>query len=470
MAGADASIYNLIQPARPRRGPMDMYQDELKIRNLMDQQGTAALQRRELEGGLQRRGQLRDLMQSNPNASIDQIRAIDPDYAMQYQDSMDKRQRSQADLLKIDRENFLALARQAQEDMKAATPQNWASLRDRAIQSAGMFSTEAIRNMALQAAQAMPAQFDPEYVRRNVLSGEQLFMPKPQAVGGKVMDMNPSTNPNIVGQDVPPTASEVSSIQNRELVPDGQGGFRVNTPLVTAKSQISAAGAPRVNIDQRAEGTYAQKVAGGAAERDEGLVKSAQSAVDNIQKLDSVIDHLKTSQAITGLGSDLLKNVERARVLFTQSKAAGKAVSDTELLDSMLGSDVFPMIQALGIGARGMDTPAEREFLRSVMTGTTSMNKDTLVRMAEIRRDIAKRAVDKYNAQVDSGELDRYFQYSGAKKGRINLPKAPTPPRQSSGASGGFGKDPVRINGDDGYNMLPKGAHYIGPDGVERVK
>lgn len=38
------------------------------------------------------------------------------------------------------------------------------------------------------------------------------------------------------------------------------------------------------------------------------------------------------------------------------------------------------------------------------------------------------------------------------------------------GATVPAGSVPIRIQGDDGYNALPKGAHYVGPDGVERVK
>jgi hypothetical protein len=101
---------------------------------------------------------------------------------------------------------------------------------------------------------------------------------------------------------------------------------------------------------------------------------------------------------------------------------SGKTVSDTELLDTMLGSDVFPMIKALGIGARGLDTPAEREFLRKVMTGTITMNKETLVKMTKIRRDIAARAIEKWNKRIDTGELDKYFEFTQAPKQKLQLP------------------------------------------------
>lgn len=166
---------------------------------------------------------------------------------------------------------------------------------------------------------------------------------------------------------------------------------------------------------------YAEAFGTKIADRDVALLETAENAVGNVEKLDQLIDHLKTSDAITGMGAEVFKDMERARALFTASTKAGKRVSDTELLDAFLGSDVFPLIKALGVGARGMDTPAEREFLRSVMTGTIEMNKDTLIKMAEIRRDIAVRAVEKWNERsknMPSGAMEA----TGVKPGALQVP------------------------------------------------
>src|SRR3990167_5500965 len=187
---------------------------------------------------------------------------------------------------------------------------------------------------------------------------------------------------------------------------------------------------PLVNVDMKGEGKYAEVVAGKSGERDIGQHDAAMAAVDNIIKLDLTLDQITKSQAITGMGSEVFKNIERAKALVMQDQAAGKKVSDTELLDALLGSDVFPMIKALGIGARGLDTPSEREFLRSVMTGTVQLNRETLKRMTELRRDISKRAVERCNDRVGSGELDRYFRASGMPRQKIKLPKvAGGPPK-----------------------------------------
>jgi hypothetical protein len=204
------------------------------------------------------------------------------------------------------------------------------------------------------------------------------------------------------------------------------------------------------------ESAYSQTVGKSVAEKQVGQVQAAESAVDNILKLNDTLTQLKDSDAITGFGAELFKNVERVKAQFLNDKAAGKKVTDTEVLDAMLGSDVFPMIQSLGIGARGLDTINEREYLRSVMTGTITMNKDALIELTEIRRNIAERAINKYNEKVDKGEFNKYFKAQGVAPRRIEMPGG------GAGSAGGApieatnGKD-VIVSFDGGKTWKPKG-------------
>tara|TARA_R110000787_G_scaffold7272_1_gene24972 strand:- start:192 stop:614 length:423 start_codon:yes stop_codon:yes gene_type:complete len=104
----------------------------------------------------------------------------------------------------------------------------------------------------------------------------------------------------------------------------------------------------------------------------------------------------------------------------------------------MLGSDVFPMIKALGIGARGLDTPAERKFLQQVMTGEIGMTRDTLTKMTMIRRrQFAKIAKD-YNIGLSSGRFDRVQKI--AKLSSINLKEGTNTPLISQGKNDTTGK------------------------------
>ena len=171
----------------------------------------------------------------------------------------------------------------------------------------------------------------------------------------------------------------------------------------------------------------------GESERQKGYAKfgveentkiytAGQTAVRNISKINDTLNLLEKGDATTGIGADLINNVNRAQLMFSNSKKKINQVSDTELLNSLLGADVFPQIGALGIGAKGLDTPAEREFLRQVMTGTITMNKETLVRLTKLRKKYEEKSITDYNRAVDEGQLDPLFKEGGLPKRKLTVP------------------------------------------------
>jgi hypothetical protein len=157
-------------------------------------------------------------------------------------------------------------------------------------------------------------------------------------------------------------------------------------------------------------------------EQNTAIFTSGQSAVKNIAKIDETLKLIEQGTPTTGLGAEIINNINRTKLLFTDSNKNIKDVSDTELLNSLLGAEVFPQIGALGIGAKGLDTPAEREFLRQVMTGTITMNKDTLLRMTNLRKKYEEKSLDQYNKAVEEGQLDELFQFSGLPKRKLTVP------------------------------------------------
>jgi hypothetical protein len=181
---------------------------------------------------------------------------------------------------------------------------------------------------------------------------------------------------------------------------------------------------PKTTISMAGENEVSKVIGKGIGEAQLKTAESGEAAAENLLKINETLNELKTNQAFTGQFADLQTNIAKAQAKFADDKKAGKRVTDTEYLDALLGSDVFPMISSLGIGARGLDTPAEREFLRKVMTGTVALERDTLIKLTETRKNIAERAVKKYNDKVESGELNKYFQLKGVAPRKIELPKA----------------------------------------------
>ena len=51
-----------------------------------------------------------------------------------------------------------------------------------------------------------------------------------------------------------------------------------------------------------------------------------------------------------------------------------EALRNTQVVNAFMRRGVFRAIKELGIGARGIDTPAERDFLISVLTGDSNMD------------------------------------------------------------------------------------------------
>jgi hypothetical protein len=210
-------------------------------------------------------------------------------------------------------------------------------------------------------------------------------------------------------------------------------------------NDISPVGSPTTIIQnmptQRADVAYAEKVATGGAEEDLALFNTVAKAPANIEKHNDTIRQIQKSTVTTGFGAELIKNINRAKAQILNDKRAGKEVSDTEVLNTMLGSQVFTLLPTLGIGARGMDTPAERQFMVAVLTGDISMNKDTLLEMANIRRNLEIRGVQKYNDLVTSGELDPFFAARNRTKKTIEIPSLV--PINPVGTAGDPRRDPA---------------------------
>jgi hypothetical protein len=179
-------------------------------------------------------------------------------------------------------------------------------------------------------------------------------------------------------------------------------------------------GAPLVNVG--AGETVIDKM---LAEKAVSTLDNAETSVRNIPKLDDTLALLQTEDINLGFGAEFRTNVDRVAKFLLNSEKTGNRVSNTELLDAMLGSDVFPYIQSLGIGARGLDTPAEREFLRKVMTGSISLDKDTLIKMTLIRKNLLVREVETFNRLLEEGQLkilESAYERGGATLSPIALP------------------------------------------------
>ena len=158
--------------------------------------------------------------------------------------------------------------------------------------------------------------------------------------------------------------------------------------------------------------------------------KAMPEARRNVTELQNVMRFLKEGDVNTGIGAELKTNLERVVNYFKKDPELLDRISDTELLNSALGRDVFKAIGQLGIGARGIDTPAERDFLRDVLTGRIQLTKQTLVDMTQNRIDRELAAINRYNRELADGRYSRYQKEFNVKLEPVKIDMGASQPRK----------------------------------------
>jgi hypothetical protein len=253
---------------------------------------------------------------------------------------------------------------------------------------------------------------------------------------------NPSIDPEVVrslAQD--PEAWRKAMEGDKVIQETSEGVFVVDKNNPTNKVRIGSPVDRRniTTVDARsfnaAETEYGKVVGKDSATRDVNLIDAAESSAKNLPKMYETRDLIEKGSINTGLARSVQDVVSKAQSKFLADKKAGKNVSDSEYLDSLLGSEVFAQISALGVGARGMDTPAEREFMREVITGTRDLSKDTLKRMIDFRIQATEKAVDTYNERLGKGEFKKYQDTTGRTLKTVEKPTS-TPKLRFNPATG----------------------------------
>jgi len=186
-------------------------------------------------------------------------------------------------------------------------------------------------------------------------------------------------------------------------------------------------GNTNIDIDLGAEDAaqkeYDKKLQGALVTQDMADIEAVRKAHKNIEKLDEVLKVIDEGKPNLGALQNVKQRLNELVAQFTNLPEAVERATDTQLLEALLGSDVFGMIAILGIGARGIDTPAERDFLIKVMTGEVKMTPEALRQMTYYRRKYSRQVIDEYNKRLDAGY---YSDYQRSRKlEKINIKPLP---------------------------------------------
>ena len=267
---------------------------------------------------------------------------------------------------------------------------------------------------------------------------------------GKYVDLiNPETNLPYMQLQHKPDAQDTFE-KKIEYIKGLTGKIDPTTNLPYTDSTINRMiasileGGSGVNITFTGDDAYANELGKLLAIDDQKLVKDSENAVQQIEKTNYVLRLINKGDANIGAFSTIEQSFDRVKSEF--GFAAGEeAAGDTQLLNALLGSDVFPLIKQLGIGARGLDTPAERDFLQAVFVGTIKMEGAALEQLTRLRQKYSTMIIQDFNNKVKTkdangvGYFSRYEKVATRTLEEIEIPKMVRPTDKDYEVSDGQG-------------------------------
>lgn len=134
------------------------------------------------------------------------------------------------------------------------------------------------------------------------------------------------------------------------------------------------------------------------SKQDTELFKAAKAAPKAIKTATRVSELLGSKELITGAGANI--RLQLAKWLDLGGATEKEKIANTEVLVSSLAEQTLKMFQSSGLGARGMDTPAEREFLQQASVGNISYDAASLKRLATLAQVAAQGTIDDWNVRA----------------------------------------------------------------------
>lgn len=271
--------------------------------------------------------------------------------------------------------------------------------------------------------------------------------------------------PDAIGQQPAPKSQELSGvgklIAERDALPAG------DPRRAEYDRAIAASGAPRQ------ETAYDQEIGRQFAQSYGTITTKADAARQSNATLGALDQALSNPDVVTGALGPTALSLRRAAVALGIGDA--ETVADSELVRT-IGNQLALQLRnpETGLGMPGAVSDRDLQFLQQSVPGlanTVAGNRQLIdymrrlnqrsVQIEQLANDYVQR-----NGRLDAGFRAQLAQWAAENPLFPEAQTAPRPAAQPSGAAA----SPARITNDAEYNVLPSGAVFVGPDGVQRRK
>lgn len=238
---------------------------------------------------------------------------------------------------------------------------------------------------------------------------------KSLAIGFNAMTLNPDRGFQAAMQ------SQIENIQEQRLAAKAgnqtadyleRQGLFAEAELIRANPELASDILASTSLG--GESAYQKELEKIIAQDDRDLVNQAFDARENYNRTKdtlALLDEPMFLGRFSEAKTELAKVLQGLGVDSSDQNAFGEWLQtgdNTLRMRALLGQQVFQAIGELGIGARGLDTPAERQFLIEVMAGSPGQTKGFLQSLLTDRMRKQESIIRRYNNALGEGRLDRF--------------------------------------------------------------
>jgi len=278
------------------------------------------------------------------------------------------------------------------------------------------------RNARIAAAMTPPQANAPFYL------GRPMQPDTPEALTKRVVEAGGSIQEALAAarapSDIRKTEAETVALGSKQPALPSYQQQRLNTEVAAFKARTGSNPTP----DQMAaiynridEGTQPNPYAAKVAETLFNQYTSAQGALQRLESINDQIAMLDKGNVNVGFMGEIKTGIDKLTAAFG-NKDAAERVTNTEILESVLGLDLMSAITAAGLTTRSFDTPAEMKNLRAAFVGGTTLSPEAIKTIAKFRRGVLQTVVNDYNQKVDKGVYNRLSEAFGQPVNKIKLP------------------------------------------------
>lgn len=234
---------------------------------------------------------------------------------------------------------------------------------------------------------------------------------------------------------------------NAMVIPDGQGGYKLNDLVVSAKTRIAEAGKPSVRVENRIENKASESVSKEVGPILEKSLTAAEGAMRVLDASGRIVQALDSGKVITGpLANARLTGLQVGQMLGVGGKDSAEIIANTR--QTIRGMAEMTLQGRKEMSGQGAITNTESGLAEKATSGDIeSLTAEEIRIIANASARASRYQIEKHRSKVQSAgklpgmqNITPFFEVPA-------MPPAPAPAAPTGAPRAGMVQDGYRFKG-----------------------